>query len=131
MEYKLRALQKLPEIVLKVYPDAKPKMVYGTGILKDSINTWIISNKENTAIAYGRCEDVVDENTIGQSTGYNDKNDVEIYAGDIYDIGMCYKYIRPEYFIEDTYELIQLLKDNATIQVVGNIFENPDLMEVN
>lgn len=67
--------------------------------------------------------------TIGQFTGHKDKSGVEIYSGHIYDIGMCTKVIRPEHFIEDTYELMELLKDNATVEIIGDIYEYPELLE--
>jgi uncharacterized phage protein (TIGR01671 family) len=67
--------------------------------------------------------------TVGQYTGRKDKNGKEIYAGDIYDIGICTKYIRPGHFIEDTYELLKMIEDNARFEVMGNIYDSPELLD--
>lgn len=68
--------------------------------------------------------------SVGQFTGLYDKNSVEVFSGDVYDIGICTKVIRPEHFIEDTYEMMKLLKDGAVVEVIGNTHDNPSLLEV-
>jgi len=79
--------------------------------------------------SYMEKKDVSDRYIPLQYTGLHDKNGQEIYAGYIYDIGICTKIIRPDYFIEDTYELMKMLEDNARIEVIGNIYDNPELLK--
>lgn len=63
-----------------------------------------------------------------QYTGLKDKNGKEIFEGDVYDIGICTKVIRSTHFIEDTFELMKMLQDNAKVEVIGNIYENQELI---
>ena len=93
-----------------------------------------------------------DEVILMQSTGHKDKNGVEIFEGDIvkrtylfnggygethtgevvYDEEYAqYVISRPQKYIEPkTEDLRNVLSDKSTYEVIGNICENPELMEV-
>lgn len=88
---------------------------------------------ENNAVATVDGSDIFD---LMQSTGINDKNDIEIFEGDIVsyfrkgnsviewkDGGFIIKRV-----MDGEYEFMQ--SRTAEIEVIGNIYENPELLEL-
>lgn len=78
---------------------------------------------------------------IMQYTGLKDKNGKEIYEGDIvkghyYKEGIAYRFIGKVKYIGSKYEIcgvkqyIGLATElNSTYEIIGNIYENPELLE--
>ena len=109
--------------------------VYGDLIHKRHDRNALMIQDEN-----GLGSDVVPE-TIGQFTGLHDKNDKEIYEGDIvlsklkrarkYDEILQICFDDGEYCGKDKHgssTSLSLLEDYHTVEVIGNIHDNPELL---
>ena len=81
----------------------------------------------------------VNPDTLGQSTGLKDKNGKEIFAGDIvkmakdvYSEPTYYEVVRHyggAYRLESKQHGCELWLRHTDCEVVGNIYENPELLE--
>lgn len=76
-----------------------------------------------------------DQLEIMQSTGLNDKNGVEIYEGDIIECKTVYEWDkkpikRAEVVFENgVFSLIGVEMDLSRSEIIGNIYENPELLK--
>ena len=110
----------------------KNTWIYG-GITYDEDRVWIDTKY------YGQI--IVDKETVGQFTGLHDKNGQEIYEGDIVELkaenGCCNMLGK---IIYDNYDLaFELIDEEGNqealwyaeqeLEVIGNIYENPELLE--
>lgn len=114
------------------------KMVYGTGIFKDKVNTWLLSHDDSKPLAYGFDEYIIQEDSIMQYTGLKDVNGKEIYEGDIveyfsqYAIGYGVKKYVVNYTQDGEWALGNhwlLSRKWRYCEVIGNKFENPELLK--
>lgn len=113
--------------------------IEGTGIFNDGINTWLSFNEPEKAIAYGLNHKRVHAETIGEFTGLTDKNGKRIFEGDIVN-GFNDLHQRLEtykvkwacnngfYFVDDC-ETEWHPEHIENVEVIGNIHDNPELLE--
>lgn len=79
------------------------------------------------------------EAILMQYTGLKDKNGVEIYDGDIAECNYCTKhnlqivYDAPQFRLKsvggEACDNAHLIRINTWLKVIGNIYENPELLE--
>jgi len=127
-EIKFRAWDKINEKIVK--------------ISSLSLENKEIAVKENGTYHFFRMQNL----ELMQYTGLNDKNGKEIYEGDIIKYKFPYdrrlKHISPVFYMESqaSYGVLDIYKNgiplytmpaNNYFEVIGNIYENPELLEEN
>ncbi len=105
--------------------------VYGSLLVDEIQNSYlIIDNKEGVG------KEVIPE-TIGQYTGLKDKNGKNIYEGDIFSLGSK-KILYIVEWLDNGFQgrqngnksTVGLTYWNSDIEVIGNIYDNSELLEV-
>ena len=120
------------------YGNGKDGWIYGNLLLLDNKKAQIQDINDDNFFKF------IDIKSLGQYTGLHDKNGNEIYEGDI--VNIKYKFDNTEYICEIIYIdgafrtkkfifgsyydcLYYWYANDCEIEVIGNIYDNPELLE--
>lgn len=112
-------------------------LVYCTWFSGSIFKYWLMPiKKENLTTPDTVC---VNSETICEYTGLNDKNGTKIFEGDIIKTEQIIsvlgtnifvvEYAHGNYFIRHNSTVLSLFSVNESAEVVGNIYDNPELIE--
>ena len=109
---------------------------FGTGILNDGINTWIVNNPIGTAIKFGETHTKVIAETVGEYTGIDDKNGIKVFEHFIVKWASQYfavewhhtKFVLKKDLRYEMFDYVLACFDGSEFEVVGNIYDNPELL---
>ena len=120
----------MKEIKFRVFDKRKQKMLV--------VDTILLNEKMFKPINGGEY-DVLNYNNeyyseLMQYTGLKDKNGIDIYEGDIAKYGMLYTNYEVRYF-RNSFVMWSIYGDYSRgylsddVEIIGNIYENPELLE--
>lgn len=109
------------EIKFRVY-DQINKVMYTPELDKEICNLWAIPKAQGGVLSYPN-------GVLMQYTGLKDNNGIEIYEGDIVDFGGLgiVKYDEDRFYVDCGNVHTRVSKQH---KVIGNIYENPELLEL-